>query len=67
MTVLCAVARDANMAQYEQHALERVPDFDCAVIVTDHSRYDYPKIVEIPNGVDTRNATRNRTTNIVRC
>jgi UDP-N-acetyl-D-glucosamine dehydrogenase len=49
--------------------LERVPDFDCAVIVTDHSRYDYPKIVENSKlVVDTRNATKGiAATNIVRC
>ena len=49
--------------------LERVPDFDCVVIVTDHSQYDYPKIVENSKlVVDTRNATKGIVaTNIVRC
>jgi UDP-N-acetyl-D-glucosamine dehydrogenase len=33
--------------------------FDCAVIATDHSSYDYQAIVEAsPLVVDTRNATR---------
>ena len=33
--------------------------FDCVVIATDHSTYDYPAIVEAaPLVVDTRNATR---------
>ncbi len=49
--------------------LERVPDFDCVVIVTDHSQYDYSKIVENAKlVVDTRNATKGiAATNIVRC
>jgi UDP-N-acetyl-D-glucosamine dehydrogenase len=49
--------------------LERVPDFDCVVIVTDHSQYDYPKIVKNAKlVVDTRNATKGIVaTNIVRC
>jgi UDP-N-acetyl-D-glucosamine dehydrogenase len=49
--------------------LERVPDFDCVVIVTDHSQYDYSKIVENAKlVVDTRNATKGIVaTNIVRC
>jgi UDP-N-acetyl-D-glucosamine dehydrogenase len=33
--------------------------YDCAVIVTDHSTYDYAAIVQSSNLViDTRNATR---------
>jgi UDP-N-acetyl-D-glucosamine dehydrogenase len=49
--------------------LERIPDFDCVVIVTDHSQYDYPKIVENARlVVDTRNATKGIVAaNIVRC
>ncbi|MGC8561454.1 MAG: UDP binding domain-containing protein, partial [Phycisphaerae bacterium] len=49
--------------------LERIPDFDCVVIVTDHSQYDYPSIVEHAQLViDTRNATRGlEAANIVRC
>jgi UDP-N-acetyl-D-glucosamine dehydrogenase len=49
--------------------LDKVPEFDCVVIVTDHSQYDYPGIVaKAKLVVDTRNATRNiNATNIVRC
>ncbi len=33
--------------------------YDCVVIATDHTSYDYPAIVEAaPLVVDTRNATR---------
>ena len=33
--------------------------YDCVVIVTDHSDYDYPRIVrESKLVVDTRNATK---------
>ncbi len=39
--------------------LERVPEFDCVLIVTDHSSYDYKKIVaQAQLVVDSRNATR---------
>ena len=38
--------------------LEKVKDFDCVLIVTNHSDYDYQKIVnEAKLVVDTRNAT----------
>jgi len=38
--------------------LEKVREFDCVVIVTDHSQYDYQRIVdEAQLVVDTRNAT----------
>ena len=49
--------------------LESIPEFDCVVIVTDHSQYDYAKIVENAKlVVDTRNATKGIfATNIVRC
>jgi UDP-N-acetyl-D-glucosamine dehydrogenase len=49
--------------------LERIPEFDCVVIVTDHSQYDYAKIVENAKlVVDTRNATKGiEADNIVRC
>jgi UDP-N-acetyl-D-glucosamine dehydrogenase len=40
--------------------LDRVGDFDCTVIVTDHSDVDYRSLVERANlVVDTRNATKN--------
>jgi len=49
--------------------LERISEFDCVVIVTDHSQYDYAKIVsEAELVVDTRNATKGiEAANIVRC
>jgi UDP-N-acetyl-D-glucosamine dehydrogenase len=49
--------------------LDRIPEFDCVVIATDHSQYDYPAIVSKAQlVVDTRNATRGLTAdNIVRC
>lgn len=49
--------------------LERIPEFDCVVIVTDHSQYDYPAIVkEAKLVVDTRNATRGiSAAHVVRC
>jgi len=49
--------------------LEEIPNFDCVVIVTDHSQYDYASIVARAKlVVDTRNATRGiDADNIVRC
>jgi UDP-N-acetyl-D-glucosamine dehydrogenase len=49
--------------------LDRIPEFDCVVIVTDHSKYDYFEIVEKAKlVVDTRNATKEiEAANIVRC
>ena len=49
--------------------LEKIPEFDCVVIVTDHSQYDYRNIVaQAKLVVDTRNATRGiEAGNIVRC
>jgi len=49
--------------------LDRLPEFDCIVIVTDHSQYDYGDIVSRAKlVVDTRNATRGiDAANIVRC
>jgi UDP-N-acetyl-D-glucosamine dehydrogenase len=49
--------------------LERIPEFDCVVIVTDHSQYDYASIVkEAKLVVDTRNATKGMTAaHIVKC
>ncbi len=49
--------------------LESIPDFDCVIIVTDHSQYDYTSIVsQAQLVVDTRNATRGiEASNIVRC
>ena len=50
-------------------SLDHIPEFDCVVIATDHSQYDYPAIVSKAQlVVDTRNATRGLTAaNIVRC
>ena len=49
--------------------LEKIPEFDCVVIVTDHSQYDFPAIVARAKlVVDTRNATRNiDAPNVVKC
>jgi UDP-N-acetyl-D-glucosamine dehydrogenase len=49
--------------------LDKLKDFDCAVIVTDHSDYDYKKIVnEAKLVVDTRNATKGiKSDKIVHC
>jgi UDP-N-acetyl-D-glucosamine dehydrogenase len=49
--------------------VEDVPKYDCVLIVTDHSDYDYGWIVEHASlVVDTRNATRGiHADNIVRC
>jgi UDP-N-acetyl-D-glucosamine dehydrogenase len=49
--------------------LTKIPEFDCVVIVTDHSQYDYRSIAATAKlVVDTRNATRNiEAANIVRC
>jgi UDP-N-acetyl-D-glucosamine dehydrogenase len=50
-------------------SLENLGDYDCVLIVTDHSDYDYERIVnESRLVVDTRNATKGiRSVNIVRC
>src|SRR5664279_1448622 len=49
--------------------LENLDQYDCVVIVTDHSDYDYPSIVrEAKLVVDTRNATKGiDSPKIVRC
>ena len=49
--------------------LERIAEFDCVVIATDHSQYDYTAIVsQAKLVVDTRNATRAiQARNVVRC
>jgi UDP-N-acetyl-D-glucosamine dehydrogenase len=49
--------------------LENLGDYDCVLIVTDHSDYDYARIVkESQLVVDTRNATRGISSpKIVRC
>lgn len=41
-------------------SLDNLGDYDCVVIATDHTSYDYPRIVRESKLVaDTRNATRN--------
>ena len=49
--------------------LENLGQYDCVIIVTDHSDYDYQRIVgESKLVVDTRNATRGiRADHIVHC
>jgi len=49
--------------------LDKIPEFDCVVIVTDHSQYNYAEIVaKAKLVVDTRNATKGIVAkNIVRC
>jgi UDP-N-acetyl-D-glucosamine dehydrogenase len=49
--------------------LEKISEFDCVLIVTDHSDYDYAKIVaESKLVVDTRNATKGiKSDKIVHC
>jgi UDP-N-acetyl-D-glucosamine dehydrogenase len=43
--------------ELESEPISFLPDKDCAVIVTDHSSFDYPSIVRLaPLLVDTRNA-----------
>ena len=55
--------------QMKNTPLENLGGYDCVVIVTDHSSYDYPAIVKQANLViDTRNATRGiQSPKIVRC
>jgi UDP-N-acetyl-D-glucosamine dehydrogenase len=55
--------------QMERVPLESIGQYDCVVIVTDHSDYDYRSIVdEAQLVVDTRNATAGiSSTKIVRC
>src|SRR5581483_810059 len=50
-------------------SLDRLEEYDCAVILAAHSTYDYRKIVrEAQLLIDTRNATRGIVSpNIVRC
>ena len=49
--------------------LDNLAEYDCVLIVTDHSSYDYPRIVrEAQLVIDTRNATRGLDAkNVVRC
>jgi UDP-N-acetyl-D-glucosamine dehydrogenase len=55
--------------QMKRSSLDNLGEYDCVLIVTDHSDYDYGKIVEESRLiVDTRNATKGiRSEKIVRC
>jgi len=55
--------------QMQRASLDHLAEYDCVVIVTDHSDYDYPAIVrESQLVVDSRNATRGiNAPNLVRC
>jgi UDP-N-acetyl-D-glucosamine dehydrogenase len=55
--------------QMKRSELEKLGDYDCVVIVTDHSDYDYGRIVgEAQLVVDTRNATKGiNSPKVVRC
>jgi UDP-N-acetyl-D-glucosamine dehydrogenase len=55
--------------QMKRTELERLDQYDCVLIVTDHSDYDYRKIVsEARLVVDTRNATKGISdAKVVRC
>lgn len=50
-------------------SLDKIPEYDCVLIVTDHSDYDYPAIVDAAAlVVDTRNATHGiNSSKIVHC
>jgi UDP-N-acetyl-D-glucosamine dehydrogenase len=50
-------------------SLDQIANFDCVLLITDHSAYDIPALVAASKlFVDTRNATRGLTaSNIVRC
>jgi len=55
--------------QMKSHPLERLDDYDCVLIVTDHSNYDYEAIVRDSQlVVDSRNATKGiSSTKVVHC
>src|SRR6202050_2421121 len=55
--------------QMKRSELEKLGQYDCVVIVTDHSDYDYRRIVgEAQLVVDTRNATKGiNSPKVVRC
>jgi UDP-N-acetyl-D-glucosamine dehydrogenase len=55
--------------QMDRASLDRLDQYDCVLIITDHSDYDYAKIVKDSQlVVDTRNATKGITSEkIVRC
>ena len=59
----------SSYLQMKRSELDQLGQYDCIVIVTDHSDYDYKKIVgEAQLVVDTRNATKGMTSpKVVRC
>jgi UDP-N-acetyl-D-glucosamine dehydrogenase len=55
--------------QMKSASLDEISSYDCVLIITDHSNYNYDEIVEKSQlVVDTRNATKGMTSpKIVRC
>jgi UDP-N-acetyl-D-glucosamine dehydrogenase len=55
--------------QLKRTSLEKISEYDCVLIVTDHSDYDYSRIVHDSQlVVDTRNATKGvNSPNLIRC
>jgi len=55
--------------QMKSTPLDNLGEFDCVVIVTDHSDYDFPRIVaDAKLVVDSRNATRGiKASNVLHC
>jgi UDP-N-acetyl-D-glucosamine dehydrogenase len=55
--------------QMKSASLDDLSGYDCVLIITDHSTYDYPRILHDSKlVVDTRNATRGlQSPNLVRC
>jgi len=55
--------------QMKRSGLENLSEYDCVVIITDHSDYDYQQIVrDAQLVVDTRNATKGiDSSKVVRC
>jgi UDP-N-acetyl-D-glucosamine dehydrogenase len=55
--------------QMQRMPLDRLGEYDCVIIITDHSEYDYHRIVaEAQLVIDTRNATSGiSSSKIVRC
>jgi UDP-N-acetyl-D-glucosamine dehydrogenase len=55
--------------QMKSVALDKLGQYDCVLILTDHSGVDYARVVnESQLVIDTRNATRNlKSSNVVYC
>jgi len=55
--LVCQIKHEGHLLDSEPDLLEAISQTDCVVIVTNHSAYDYPAILEAsPLIVDTRNA-----------